>query len=211
MLKGIYTEEMPYRDPHTAAPGLWALRHSTQTAFEVAFCPVEADTPRRRGLEAVAIAIHRQCHGRSPTLNFGRMPAAPDVVGKKRAPRRCRQAVSWRPDRRRDRPISLARDRPTRPVNQRRPRTQLGRPHLVTMGFGSPQPGWVSCQRPPGSTASQETCSASLWSERASWPRCFGHTLHSSRPVRLKAWFSPGTHPLSSRTSSTLSGCATSA
>jgi hypothetical protein len=75
MLKGVYLEEMPYRDPHTAGPGLWALRRSTQTAFEVEFCPVEADTPRRKGLEAVAIAVHRQRYGRSPTLNFGRMPA----------------------------------------------------------------------------------------------------------------------------------------
>jgi hypothetical protein len=49
MLRGIYMEEMPYRDPHTAGPGLWALRHSTQTAFEVAFCPVEGDTPWRKG------------------------------------------------------------------------------------------------------------------------------------------------------------------
>jgi hypothetical protein len=26
MLKGIYADQMPYRDPHTAGPGLWALR-----------------------------------------------------------------------------------------------------------------------------------------------------------------------------------------
>src|SRR5688572_27321882 len=27
MLRGIYGEVMPYRDPHTAGPALWALRH----------------------------------------------------------------------------------------------------------------------------------------------------------------------------------------
>jgi hypothetical protein len=27
MLRGVYGPVMPYRDPHTAAPGLWALRH----------------------------------------------------------------------------------------------------------------------------------------------------------------------------------------
>lgn len=75
MLKGIYKKEMPYRDPHTAGPGLWALRHATNTPFEVAFCPLQADTPQRKSLEAVVIAVHRQRYGRSPTLNFGRMPA----------------------------------------------------------------------------------------------------------------------------------------
>jgi len=75
MLRGIYAEQMPYRDPHTAGPGLWALRHRGDELLEVSFCPVEAATPWRKGLEAVAIALHRQDHGRSPTLSFGRMPA----------------------------------------------------------------------------------------------------------------------------------------
>ena len=75
MLRGVYAEQMPYRDPHTAGPGLWALRQMTREPVEVSFCPVHAPTRWRKGLEAVAIAIHRQDHGRSPTLNFGRMPA----------------------------------------------------------------------------------------------------------------------------------------
>jgi hypothetical protein len=74
MLRGVYAEQMPYRDPHTAGPGLWALRHRGGEPLEVSFCPVDAPTPWRKGLEAVAIALHRQEHGRSPTLNFGRMP-----------------------------------------------------------------------------------------------------------------------------------------
>jgi hypothetical protein len=36
--------------------------------------PVLGSTPMRKGLEAVAIAQHRQEHGRSPQWNFGRMP-----------------------------------------------------------------------------------------------------------------------------------------
>ncbi len=75
MLKGIYAAEMPYRDPHTAAPALWALRHATTCAFEGSVCPVEGTTPWRKGLEALAIALHRQEHGRSPTVEFGRGPA----------------------------------------------------------------------------------------------------------------------------------------
>lgn len=75
MLRGVYLPEMPYRDPHTAGPGLWALRQSSPQPFEVEFCPVDGTTAWRKGLEAAAIAVHRQEHQRSPTLNFGRMPA----------------------------------------------------------------------------------------------------------------------------------------
>jgi hypothetical protein len=74
MLKGIYGELMPYRDPHTAGPALWALRQLDERPLEVAFCPVNGPTPWRKGLEALAIALHRQRYGRSPTVNFGRMP-----------------------------------------------------------------------------------------------------------------------------------------
>lgn len=74
MLRGIYLDEMPYRDPHTAGPALWALLQTGGTAFEVSFCPVVGDTPWRKALEAVSIARHRQRYGRSPAANFGRMP-----------------------------------------------------------------------------------------------------------------------------------------
>src|SRR5262249_44575953 len=54
--------------------GLWALRHAGHAEFETSFCPVHGATPRRKALEAVAIALHRQRYAKSPTLNFGRMP-----------------------------------------------------------------------------------------------------------------------------------------
>ncbi len=75
MLRGTYTEAMPYRDPHTAAPALWALRHQTGEDFEASVAPVTGDTPWRKGLEALAIALYRQMHGRSPAVEFGRMPS----------------------------------------------------------------------------------------------------------------------------------------
>jgi len=74
MLRGITGTVMPYRDPHTAAPALWALLQSEACEFEVSGLPIEGDTAWRRGLEAVAIALHRQKFGHSPTANFGRMP-----------------------------------------------------------------------------------------------------------------------------------------
>lgn len=75
MLSGVYGEEMPYRAPHTAGPSLGALRHSGSCSFAVSVMPVEGDTPRRKGLECLAIGLYRQGHGQSPTVNFGRIPA----------------------------------------------------------------------------------------------------------------------------------------
>lgn len=75
MLRGVFAEDMPYRDPHTAGPALWALRQETGEDFEVSVVSVEGSTPWRKGLEALAIALYRQDYGRSPTVEFGRMPA----------------------------------------------------------------------------------------------------------------------------------------
>jgi hypothetical protein len=74
MLKGIYGSEMPYRDPHTVAPALWAQWHVGGEDYEASTCPVEGDARRQKALECVAIALYRQEHRRSPTFNFGRMP-----------------------------------------------------------------------------------------------------------------------------------------
>jgi hypothetical protein len=75
MLRGVYGELMPYPNPHTAGPGLWALYQQAGEDFEVSVVPVEGSTPWRKGLEALAIALYRQESGRSPTVEFGRMPA----------------------------------------------------------------------------------------------------------------------------------------
>jgi len=73
-LAPIYNStQMPYRDPHTAGPGLWALRE-LGAVFEVSVAEVPGDAPTRKGLECLVTSMHRQEHGRSPTLNFGRMP-----------------------------------------------------------------------------------------------------------------------------------------
>ncbi len=49
MLCGVYGAEMPFRDPHTAAPALWALRHATGYDFEVSVALVTGPTPWRKG------------------------------------------------------------------------------------------------------------------------------------------------------------------
>jgi len=73
MLRGGYAADMPYRDPHTAAPALWALRHSLACHFEVSVVPIEGSTPWRKGLESLAISLYRQQERQSPTVNFGRI------------------------------------------------------------------------------------------------------------------------------------------
>lgn len=75
MLLGVYAAEMPYADPHTAAPALWALRHATGCDFEASVAVAEGTAQWRKGLEALAIALYRQERGESPTVEFGRVPA----------------------------------------------------------------------------------------------------------------------------------------
>jgi hypothetical protein len=60
MLRGVYGKLMPYRDPHTVGPALWALHHQPGVDFEVCAVPVEGSTPWRKGQEALAIAPSRQ-------------------------------------------------------------------------------------------------------------------------------------------------------
>jgi len=71
MLCTCYGDEMPYRDPHTAAPTLWALRHRDGVEFEASTAVIDGDKVERLALEAVAISCHRVEHGRSPLANFG--------------------------------------------------------------------------------------------------------------------------------------------
>jgi hypothetical protein len=74
-LGGVYHTQMPYRDPHTAGPALWALRHRDGCDFEVAVIEVPGTVPQRKALEAAAITLYRLGSGRFPAASFGRMPA----------------------------------------------------------------------------------------------------------------------------------------
>ena len=75
MLSGVYRDVMPYNDPHTAGPALWAQRQLEDCEYEASIAVMpDLSTPQRKGLECLAIAQHRQNFGRSPIFNFGRMP-----------------------------------------------------------------------------------------------------------------------------------------
>lgn len=75
LARGVYSDEMPYRDPHTAAPCLWAVRDRYGPELEVsATMPdVAKNDAQRKGLEEALIAVARREMGESPTANFGRI------------------------------------------------------------------------------------------------------------------------------------------
>src|SRR5690242_8403570 len=74
-LGGVYRTRVPYRDPRTAGPALWALRHRDGRDFEVAVIEVPGTVPQRKALEAAAITVYRLGSGRFPAASFGRLPA----------------------------------------------------------------------------------------------------------------------------------------
>ena len=72
-LGGIFQEVMPFNDPHTAGPCLWALRRSG-AEFEARFSPTgNLSEQERRALETVELARLRRAMV-WPIANYGGMP-----------------------------------------------------------------------------------------------------------------------------------------
>lgn len=64
---------MPYNDPHTAAPSLWAWRDATGMDFECSGAPLlGADTRTREAVECFLLWHYRREYGSSTLCNFGR-------------------------------------------------------------------------------------------------------------------------------------------
>ena len=74
-LSGVYGAEIPYNDPHTVGPALWALRQDDQCDFEASVSELDGDTRSRLEHECVEISMHRVRYGHSPAFNFGHMPS----------------------------------------------------------------------------------------------------------------------------------------
>lgn len=74
-LCSLYGDDMPYSDPHTAAPSLWVMRTVEGTTFEFSVAELVGEAPILKAAECVVIARHRMEHRCSPAANFGRMPA----------------------------------------------------------------------------------------------------------------------------------------
>ncbi len=76
--RGTMQELMPYNDPHTAAPSLWAWRHAEGIDFECSAAPVTLADNReearrlREGLEFYLLWQYRLAFGSSTCCNHGR-------------------------------------------------------------------------------------------------------------------------------------------
>lgn len=70
-----HRDEMPFRDPHTAAPCLWAVLDASGPGLEISTATPDwaENAQHRKGLEAALIAVYRRETGESPTANFGRI------------------------------------------------------------------------------------------------------------------------------------------
>jgi hypothetical protein len=65
-------ELMPWNDPHTAAPSLWAWMDSEGFQYECSAAPLDASQKVRRGMESYLLYRYRQEQGESTLCNFGR-------------------------------------------------------------------------------------------------------------------------------------------
>ncbi len=64
--------QMPYNDPHTAAPNLWAWRISDGMEFECSAAPCHFSKRKRLGVESYLLCQYRLERGGSPLCNLGR-------------------------------------------------------------------------------------------------------------------------------------------
>lgn len=69
---GVYAQDMPYNDPHTAAPNLWVWLNEEHYEYEFSFLVSDLDTPQRQGLEDFFLWKHRKEFGFSTLCNYGR-------------------------------------------------------------------------------------------------------------------------------------------
>lgn len=69
--RGVALGEMPFLDPHVAAPCLWAYKDAHGWQFEFSAAPAPADEQERKALECYLCWQHRLAKGTSPTANFG--------------------------------------------------------------------------------------------------------------------------------------------
>jgi len=66
------TDLMPWNDPHTAAPSLWAWHDAEGFEYECSAAPLDASQGGRRGMESYLLYRYRQERGESTFCNFGR-------------------------------------------------------------------------------------------------------------------------------------------
>jgi hypothetical protein len=65
-------ERMPWAEPHTEAPALWAWQDAEGYEYECSAAPLDASANSRQGMETYLLYRYRQESGQSPACNFGR-------------------------------------------------------------------------------------------------------------------------------------------
>jgi hypothetical protein len=73
-LQQAFSAEIPYADPHTATPALWAYLQENNTSLDISFIIIQGSRTKRMTVESAYIAILRHEVGESPMANFGQMP-----------------------------------------------------------------------------------------------------------------------------------------
>ena len=63
---------MPWNDPMTEAPSLWAWQDAEGFEYECSAAPLDASQNGRRGMESFLLYRYRQEYGESTLCNFGR-------------------------------------------------------------------------------------------------------------------------------------------
>src|SRR6266545_6246527 len=98
LARGTLAAEMPFNDPHTAAPKLWSFRDAEKLEFEVSV--TECDLPKNdlMGLECYAVWQYRLEAGTSPLCNFGRLHPRYCTSANRSTARRGRRLVDEEPD-----------------------------------------------------------------------------------------------------------------
>jgi hypothetical protein len=64
--------QMPWSDPHTEAPALWAWQDADRYQYECSAAPLDASDSGRRGMENFLLYRYRQEYGESPLCSLGR-------------------------------------------------------------------------------------------------------------------------------------------
>ena len=68
----VLGDSMPWNDPHTVAPALWAYRVEDGFGFDVSVAPGPEDKQQRNGLEDCLLWCYRVETGTSTLCNYGR-------------------------------------------------------------------------------------------------------------------------------------------
>lgn len=73
LMVGTLAEEMPFGDPHTAAPKLWSFRQADGIQYEASVAACDLPKADRKALECFLVWQYRVAAGQSPLCNFGRL------------------------------------------------------------------------------------------------------------------------------------------